>query len=284
MAAGAARRPGTVGCVARSAVSRASGWALSRASGWALSRASGCTADATSAGLSLRSALDTAGSVTKSRLRLVTKAPGAVLSNSRILPVRCRNTSPVSASSTSSSRILPRIACTRNWVRPCLISTLVKPLPDKSLISASLLTVAVAAVPKRARAAVSAITRLIPVLLANGRVRSRALRHGCGPDCCESIPCKFNCRFLTPGAARINQSLCTAPVTKAITSRVYARVVSDFDVEVQCLGNGKDILVAATAHVHDDQMLFWQGWRDFHHMRQGVAGLQRRNDPFHRAA
>ena len=47
--------------------------------------------------------------------------------------------------------------------------------------------------------------------------------------------------------------------------------------------DGKDVFVAATTHVHDQQVIFRKIGRDFHHMCQRVGGFKRGNDPFKRA-
>ena len=51
-------------------------------------------------------------------------------------------------------------------------------------------------------------------------------------------------------------------------------------VEIQCLGDGKDVFITASTHIHNNQMICGQGGGNFHHMRQGMAGLQRRDDAF----
>ncbi len=50
------------------------------------------------------------------------------------------------------------------------------------------------------------------------------------------------------------------------------------------LGDGEDVLVAAAAHVHHDDVVSGQVRRDLDDMRQRMAGLQRGNDAFQRAA
>ena len=37
--------------------------------------------------------------------------------------------------------------------------------------------------------------------------------------------------------------------------------------------DGKDILIATTTHVHDQQVILWQGWCEFHHMCKRMGRL-----------
>ena len=55
-------------------------------------------------------------------------------------------------------------------------------------------------------------------------------------------------------------------------------------VKAQMPCDGEDVLVAAPAHIHADDVIGRQGRRDFHHMGQRVAGFERGDDPFGRAA
>ena len=43
--------------------------------------------------------------------------------------------------------------------------------------------------------------------------------------------------------------------------------------------DGEDILVATSTHIHADDMVLGQLWRDLHHVGQRVGRLQRRYDP-----
>ncbi len=54
----------------------------------------------------------------------------------------------------------------------------------------------------------------------------------------------------------------------------------DFHIEAKRLSHSEDILVAAPAHVHHQQVVFGQGRRKFHHMGKRVGWLQGRDDPF----
>ena len=54
-------------------------------------------------------------------------------------------------------------------------------------------------------------------------------------------------------------------------------------VKAKVACNGKDILVPAPTHVHANDVIRWQGWRDFHYVTQCVRRFQRGNDPFCRA-
>src|SRR5215469_764982 len=49
-------------------------------------------------------------------------------------------------------------------------------------------------------------------------------------------------------------------------------------------GDGEDVLVAAAAHVHHQQMIARQAGRDLGDMRQSVRRLQRRDDTLKPAA
>ena len=49
-------------------------------------------------------------------------------------------------------------------------------------------------------------------------------------------------------------------------------------------GHREDVLVAAPAHVHHDDMVGRQPRRDLHHMGQRMRGLQRRDDSLQLAA
>ena len=55
-------------------------------------------------------------------------------------------------------------------------------------------------------------------------------------------------------------------------------------VKAKVACNGKDVLVPAPTHVHANDVIRWQGWRDFHHVTQCMRRFQRGNDPFRRAA
>jgi len=57
----------------------------------------------------------------------------------------------------------------------------------------------------------------------------------------------------------INQSLCL-----------------HFEPKVPC--DCEYVLITASAHVHDQQMILWQLWCNLQDMRQGMAWLQRGND------
>ena len=46
------------------------------------------------------------------------------------------------------------------------------------------------------------------------------------------------------------------------------------------VGDREDILVAAAAHIHHDQMIARPGWRDFGDMCQRMGGFECRNDAF----
>ena len=59
-----------------------------------------------------------------------------------------------------------------------------------------------------------------------------------------------------------------------------ANSASYLHVKAQMLGHREDILVAATTHVHHDDMLGRQFRGDLHHMGQRVAGFQCGNDTF----
>src|SRR3954470_21593822 len=46
------------------------------------------------------------------------------------------------------------------------------------------------------------------------------------------------------------------------------------------VSDGEDVLVAAAAHVHDDEMIARQGRRDLGDMRKRMRRLERRDDAF----
>src|SRR6516162_5661998 len=60
--------------------------------------------------------------------------------------------------------------------------------------------------------------------------------------------------------------------------RSAARCGSQLDPEL--VGNGEDVLVAAAAHVHHDQMVARQCRRDLCDMSQRMGWLERGNDAF----
>ena len=50
--------------------------------------------------------------------------------------------------------------------------------------------------------------------------------------------------------------------------------------DAEMVGDGEDVLVAAAAHVHDDQMVARQGRRDLGDVGQRMRRLERRDDAF----